>query len=258
MRRGVSVEFADHRQYQPGDDFRYIDWNILGRLDRLFVKMFVEEEDLTVYLLIDSSRSMSFGSPPKLEYSLKTAAALGYVGLVNLDRVGVVAFSSDRTASLAPHRGRAHVRALFDFLERLEPSGSTTISGALREFARSVATPGLAIVLSDLLDPAGYTEGLLALRSRGFHVVVIHVLSEEELSPTLAGEFEFIDSETGAKAHVTVDAETLEAYSANLARMLDDAERFCLSREIDYVRCATTVPFEELVLQYLEQGGVIR
>lgn len=258
MRRGVSVEFADHRQYHPGDDFRYIDWNILGRLDRLFVKMFVEEEDLTVYLLIDSSKSMSFGVVPKLEYALKTAAALGYIGLVNLDRVGASAFSSDGTATLAPHRGRSHVHLLFHFLEKLKASGSTVITGALREIAHSVAMPGLAIVLSDLLDPAGYREGLAALKSRGFEVVVIHVLSDAELSPPLPGEFRFFDSETGENVEVTVDGSTLKAYSSNLTQILEEAEQFCLAHEIDYVRCATTVPFEELVLQYLKHGGIIR
>lgn len=258
MRRGVSVEFADHRQYYPGDDFRYIDWNILGRLDRLFVKMFVEEEDLTVHLLIDSSKSMSFGDASKFEYALKTAAAVGYIGLVNLDRVGVTAFSSEGSTTLAPHRGRAHIHLLFGFLERLKPSGATTITSALREIAHSTTTPGLAILFSDLLDPRGYKDGLLALRFRGFEVVVIHILSDEELSPPLAGEFRFFDSETGENLDVTVDRYMLKAYSSNLAQMLEEAEQFCLAHEIDYVRCASRVPFEELVLQYLKHGGVIR
>lgn len=258
MRRGVSVEFADHRQYHPGDDFRYIDWNILGRLDRLFVKMFVEEEDLTVHLLIDSSKSMSFGATPKFEHALRTAAALGYIGLVNLDRVGATAFSSERRSTLSPHRGRAHVHLLFSFLEKLKPSGATALTSALRDLAHSGATPGLAILFSDLLDPLGYQDGLLALRSRGFEVVVIHILSDEELSPSLAGEFRFFDSETGANLDVTIDQDTLKVYLANLERMLEEAEQFCLAHEIDYVRSSSTVPFEELVLHYLRHGGVIR
>jgi uncharacterized protein (DUF58 family) len=257
-RRGTSVDFADYRTYQAGDDFRTIDWNVFGRLDRLFVKLFAEEEDLSVHILLDASRSMAFGTPRKIDYARRLAAALGYIGLASLDRVGAVSFASRPGAALAPRRGRTQVFHLFEHLGRIAPVGRTDISRALEEYARRAASPGLAVVISDLLDgsaPAAYRRGLLALRFRGFDVVLVQVLDRDEIAPGDEGLVRFADMETGRTLNVAVDAKLRAAYHRKAAGFFAGVEEFCLDNRIEYLRTSTVVPFEDVVLKYLRQGA---
>jgi uncharacterized protein (DUF58 family) len=165
-KKGVSPDFADYRSYQPGDDFRMIDWNIFGRLDRLFVKLYTEEEDLSVHVLLDASLSMTYGDPRKIDYARRVAAALAYIAICSLDRVGITTFAAGLGGALAPHRGRTQLLHLFDYISRIAPQGGTRVSQSLEDYALRTARPGLAIVISDLLDPEGYTRGLLALLYR--------------------------------------------------------------------------------------------
>jgi uncharacterized protein (DUF58 family) len=256
VRRGTSLDFADFRTYQPGDDFRTIDWGIFGRLGRLFVRLYAEEEDLTVHLLLDTSASMSYGSPPKIDYTRRLAAALGYVGIGSLDRVGVTTFAGGLGGALAPRRGRAQLFHLLEYMSRLRPAGGTDIARSLEDYARRSRNPGLAIVLTDLLDaPDGYRRGLQALLFHDFEVVLVHVLDREEIAPGEQGALRMTDMETSRSLSLSVDQSLLAAYRAKVTGFFGDVEAFCLKNRVEYLRTATIVAFEDVVLRYLRQGA---
>jgi len=255
-RRGHSVEFADYRAYGHGDDLRYVDWNIYGRLDRLHVKLFVDEEDLCLHLLVDGSASMDFGTPRKLEYAVRVAGALGFVGLVSHERVGVGILRERAVEGWPPARGRNQVVALLDFLSDVDAGGPTRLNEALGEYALRAREPGLAVVVSDLLDPHGFEAGVRALLERRFDVHVIHVLDPGELNPELGGDLRLHDAETGETRDVTVDGEALRGYRERLARFLERVEAFCRSHEVGYHRVSTETPVEEFVVAQL-RGRVV-
>jgi uncharacterized protein (DUF58 family) len=252
QRKGMSVEFSDYRQYGVGDDLRYVDWNIYGRLDRLYLKLFVDEEDLCLHLLLDGSGSMNFGEPPKLRYAARLAAALGFVGLVNLERVGVAVVRDRMAEGWTPTRGRGQFLSLLDFAGRLRAAGPTELSEGLAAYALRSREAGVAVLISDLLDPAGYERGLKALLERRFDVHVIHVLAPEEVDPTLAGDLRLTDAETGEVRDLTMDGEALGDYRQRLGDFLARAEGFCRSNEIAYHRVTTDTPVEEMVLRQLK------
>jgi uncharacterized protein (DUF58 family) len=254
---GRGVEFADYRSYQVGDDFRYVDWNIYSRLDRLFVKLFSEEEDINVHLFIDASRSMSWGQPSKLDYAVRVAAALGYIGLANLDRVGAVAFTDRPVRVLAPRRGRAGTLTLFRFLGEIVPEGRSNLAVTLKEYSLRTRRRGVLIVISDLMFPQGITDGLRLARFHRFEPFLIHLLADEELTPILEGDLRLVDAETGAAVEVTADATTAEAYGRARDRYFTEVEQMCLRLQVEYLRAATSIPFDDLVLRYLRQGGLI-
>jgi uncharacterized protein (DUF58 family) len=256
-RRGTSLDFADYRAYQPGDDFRTIDWTIFGRLDRLFVRLYAEEEDLTVHVLLDASASMSGGSPRKIDYARRLAAALGCVGIGSLDRVGVTTFAAGLGGALAPRRGRTQLFHLLEYLGNVRTGGRTDISRSLEDYALRSRNPGLAIVITDLLDESreGYRRGLLALLFRKFEVVLVHVLDADEISPHEEGALRLKDVETGQTLAIAVDGPLRAAYRRRVAGFFAEVEGFCLKHRIEYLRTATIVPFDAVVLKYLRQGA---
>ena len=268
-RRGQSVEFADFRPYAMGDDFRRIDWNAYARLERFFIKLFVSEEDLTVHLLVDVSRSMDWGTPNKLDYALRAAGALGYIALVGLDRVTVTALGHPEPANgagqLAPLRGKRQALTLFDFLQHLRPPGESSkaapaqaaLGPRLRAYAGAIARPGPLLLLSDLMDD-GWAEGLRALGSRGFEVSVLHVLSPDEVDPGLEGDLKLRDVESGAEVEITADYDLLQRYRVGLAAWRQDLRQFCSARGMHYVPIETSLPFDDLLFALLRQRGVIR
>ena len=252
QRKGMSVEFSDYRQYGVGDDLRYVDWNIYGRLDRLYLKLFVDEEDLCLHLLLDGSNSMSFGEPSKLRYAARLAAALGFVGLVNLERVGVAVVRDRMAEGWSPTRGRGQFLSLLDFAGRLRAGGPTGLSEGLAAYALRSREAGVAVLISDLLDPAGYERGLKALLERRFDVHVIHVLAPEEVDPILAGDLRLTDAETGEVRDLTMDGEAMGDYRQRLGEFLARAESFCRAHEITYHRVTTDTPVEQMVLRQLK------
>src|SRR3954471_4116923 len=157
-RKGQSVEFADYRNYVVGDDLRFLDWNLYARLDKLFLRLFLEEEDLHFYLLIDNSLSMGFGSPTKLHYAKQVAAALGFIGLVNMDRVVIEAFNDRLTQRMPALRGRRSLWRMLDYLAKIEPAGPSDLRQALRAFSMQCSGKGIVVLLSDLMDKGGYEE----------------------------------------------------------------------------------------------------
>src|SRR4051812_14675239 len=157
MQLGGGIEFADHREYTPGDDFRYLDWNVYARHDELLLKRFQEEEDLHVYLLLDASRSMSYGTPPKFDYARQVAAALAYIALADLDRVAIVAFGGEILADFPLTRGKARILSLLKFLEGLPPDGSVTdLARVATGFVHRTPRRGLVLIVSDLYDPSRF------------------------------------------------------------------------------------------------------
>jgi uncharacterized protein (DUF58 family) len=253
-KRGASVEFADYRNYTPGDDLRRVDWNTYARLERLFLKLFHEEEDLNVYLLLDSSRSMGFGSPTKLEYGQKVAAALGYVGLTEEDRVGATIFGERLRTILSPVRGRGQIFPFFRFLQGAQAEGVTGFEASLKEYALRTRRPGVAIVISDFLGP-DVEAGLKALLYRKFELTLIHVLDPSELNPELVGDLKLVDAETGETREITVTPGLLREYQRTLEAFCGGLQAFARRYGVDYIRASTATPFEDLVLQTMRRSG---
>ena len=257
VKRGTSIEFADYREYALGDDLRYVDWNTYGRLDKMFLKLFVEEEDLYLALLLDSSASMSFGSPKKMEYAVKVAAALGYISLTNYDRVSIQTYSESLGKPLPPQRGRGGVPPLFNYLENVKADGKTGFAASLRRYASTSRNKGVAIVISDFFDP-NWQEGVKSLLARGNQVALIQTLADDEIKPTLLGDLRIIDSETGDAKEMSVNPQLLARYEQTFNAFCAEIESFSNRYGIDYLRTSTSLPFEELILKYLRQQGLLR
>ncbi len=255
---GSGLEFADHRNYTPGDDMRNIDWKVYGRTNKLFLKLFEEEEDLYIYFLIDNSKSMTLGHKPhKWSYAKQVAAALGYIGLSNLDRVSVIPFSSKLDGRMAPTRGKAQIFKIFDFLSSVEPGTQTSMEDAFKTFVAQNKRRGIACVISDFYDPSGFEEGLNYLRYHKFDPIVIHLFDERELDPSIQGELELVDCETGAVREVTVTAGMLKRYRQVWEKFSHEIETYCTKRDILYFRVPTQIPFDELVLRVFRAGGFL-
>lgn len=270
--RGQSVEFADHRNYVPGDDFRYLDWNLYGRLERLFLKLYEEERELPVRIFLDASESMSFGEPRKFDFARQVAAAVGYVALCGFDRVSVIPFpalsteptpdNSSRITELAARgalravRGKKSTMAFFQNLAALTAGGSANLNEALRRGALEARQAGLALVLSDFLDPAGYEEGLTALVGRGFQVDVVQILAPEELSPMTFGDLRLVDSETGGNQEVTFGRYRLKGYQQTVQNFIQRLREFSQARGINFFTASSQTPLEELLLRQLRRAEV--
>jgi len=255
-RQGRSVEFADFRPYAAGDDLRQVDWNAYARLDRFFLKLFVEEEDATVHLLVDTSRSMAWGEPPKLDFARRVAAAVGYVALARLEWLSVAAFDATLAAPSRPARGRGAVGRLVGRLEALEAGGRTDLAGAMARYVASIRRPGPMLVLSDLYD-AGWREALRGAVGAGYDLTVVHVLSPEEVMPELEGDLRLVDDETGEAVEVSAEGDTLDRYRAALAAWQRQIGAWCRARGVPYVPVTTDVGIEAFVVGGLRRGGVL-
>ena len=268
-KRGTSVEFADYRDYARGDDLRRVDWNIYARLERPFVKLFEEEEDLAVHILLDGSASMDWGGESnKWVYARRLAAALGYIALVSGDRLTVanIQYPIPNTQSPIPNpqsqfgpvRGRGHTMRLFEWLGELEAEGTTDLNGSLRAYAVTGGRPGLVVLVSDLFSPSGYFEGLTALAARGHDVAVLHLLSPDEVEPPLGGDLRLLDVETGDPQEVTIDGGMRALYRRRLAAWREEIRATCRARDVHYVPVETDTPFDRVVLYDMRRGGVVR
>jgi uncharacterized protein (DUF58 family) len=257
-RRGSSVEFAEHRNYTYGDDLRHIDWNVYGRLDKLFLKLFLEEEDLHVYTLLDTSLSMDFGNPTKLRYGKQVAAALSFIGLVNHDRVLVDTFSARLDQGLHGIRGRSQMWRVVQYLDALQATGQSNLTAAAREFAIRHAGKGVVVVISDFLDKHGYQDALRYLLARNMDIFVIHILSQEEVEPELVGDLRLVDCEDDETAEITISAPLLKRYKDNLNAFVGGLKEWCTQRGITYIFTNNQFPFDKLVLNYLRQRGLVK
>lgn len=268
-KRGESVEFADHRPYATGDDLRHIDWNIFARLDQLFMKMFLEEEDLSLHIVIDASASGDCGEPNKFYYMQQTAMALAYIGLVNLNRVAVTAIGTRDTA-IAPQgdhgiagtirdlRGRRRIQDVARFLCSLTPDGTTDFGKAAKRIAMSRRGKGIMVVMSDFFMKEGYETGLRLLSGRGYDLFALQILAPQEVNPDVAGDLRLIDIEDLDHAEVTVSSPLLKKYKQNLSAYCEDLRTFCARREITALTVQTDTPVDTLLLDYMRKRGVLR
>jgi uncharacterized protein (DUF58 family) len=278
--RGQSVEFADHRNYVPGDDFRYLDWNLYGRLDRLFLKLYEEERELPVRIFLDASESMTFGEPRKFDCARQVAAAIGYVALCGFDRVSVNVFPSGERGtrnaeqttaapsaigyrqstianSLSRVRGKKSSLQFLQNLSRLHAGGTANFNESVRRGALEARQAGLAVVLSDFLDPAGYEAGLTTLIGRGFQVNVVQILAPEELEPTTFGDLRLVDAETGDEREVTFGKFRLKHYQQTVQNFCGRLREYCQTRGMNYFLAASNTDLSELLLKQLRQAEVI-
>ncbi|HQU45481.1 MAG TPA: DUF58 domain-containing protein [Pirellulales bacterium] len=259
MQMGGGVEFADHREYTPGDDLRYLDWNVYARHDELLLKRFQEEEDLHVYLFVDCSRSMNFGSPNKFDFARKVAAALAYIALADLDRVAVIAFSDEIVADFPLARGKARILSLLKFLESLEPQGTLTdLARVATGFVHRTQRRGLAVVVSDFYDPGGFERGLDILRHRHYEPHVVQIYARGEAEPSVLGDIELYDVETSSSRKVTVTERNLRQYRAIFERFQQSLLRYCRNYGLGCTRTSTETPFDELILKMMRAAGEIR
>src|SRR5687767_3787762 len=259
--RGQSVEFADYRTYVAGDDFRYLDWNLYGRLERLFVKLYEEERELPVRIFLDASESMTFGQPRKFDFARQVAASVGYVALCGFDRVSVIPFpdrpeQSVVRGALRSVRGRKTALEFFRNITQLTAGDGANLNETLRRGALEARQAGVAVVLSDFLDPAGYEKGVEALVGRGFHVNAVQILSPEELNPSTYGDLKLIDAETGLIQEVTFGKYRLKSYQQTVQNFCQRLREFCQSRGVRFFMASSATPLEELLLKQLREAEV--
>jgi uncharacterized protein (DUF58 family) len=257
VKRGQSVEFADYRDYTLGDDLRQLDWNVYARLEKLFVKLFVEEEDVTITILLDTSASMATGRPEKLVFAKRAAAALGYIGLASEDRVAVSALGGRASRRQTPLRGSGRVFRLLSNLSAIQPApGPTDLVAAARHAAAQLHGRGVVILMSDLLDPAAdrVIRELAATRSE---LIVLHILSPDELDPQLEGDLRLVDTETGNGVDITADLATLDAYRSRLAAWKESFADLAARRRASYVDLSSDVPLNDLIFAELRRRRVL-
>ena len=277
--RGQSVEFADYRTYVHGDDFRYLDWNLYGRLERLFLKLYEEERELPVRIFLDASESMTFGEPRKFDFARQVAAAIGYVALCGFDRVSVIPFpnADGRTqnagagsgqsaihnpqlaveGALRSVRGKKSAMQFFQNLTALTAGGPANLNEALRRGALEARVAGVAVVLSDFLDPAGYETGLGALVARGFQVDLVQILAPDELAPTAYGDLRLVDSESGGMQEVTFGRFRMKSYQQTVQNFVQRLREFCTTRGMNFFMASSDTDLGELLLKRLRQAEVL-
>ena len=264
LNRGTGMEFADYRAYEPGDDLRYVDWNIYARLGRLFIKLHHTDEDLPLALLLDSSRSMEFGTPTKLTCAKQIAAALGYIALAHADSVAVYTCTERLSVTLPPTSGKSQFSRLTKTITAIAADGRTRLTECLKQLPMYQRSPGMVVILSDFLDPDSYTTGFKSLLGRGFLITALHLVSEEEIDPqthmenaATGGDWLVEDAETGETRAITINAGILTQYQAQQQTFCADLQRFCIDQGIGYAQLKNNTPIEPFVLQELHKIGLI-
>ncbi|MHB8970420.1 MAG: DUF58 domain-containing protein [Pirellulaceae bacterium] len=257
-RKGQSVEFADFRSYVPGDDLRFMDWNLYARLDKLFLKLFLEEEDLHFFALIDASTSMDFGNPTKLHYAKQLAAALGFIGLIRADRIKVEALSGSRREAGPVLRGRRSLWRLLEYLDGIAPGLNVPLSESIKSFCLRSSGKGILVLLTDLLDKTGYEQAFRILLAQQMDVYVMHIMSPTELHPDIQGDLRLVDSEDEDVAEVTVSRPLLDRYQKTLTTFITGARDYCNRHGIAYMLVNTEIPVTDVVTKYLRQRGLVR
>ena len=257
-RKGQSVEFADFRNYVPGDDLRFVDWNLYARLDKLFLKMFLEEEDLHFYALIDNSLSMEFGEPTKLEYAKRLAAALGFIGLCRADRIKIESLSQSLRSPGPILRGRHSLSRMMEYLENVQPAPSVSLEDGIKRFCLRNTGKGIFVLISDLLDKQGYETAFRYLLAQQMDLYIIHLFTPEEMSPDVQGDLRLIDCEDGDLAEITVSQPLLDCYKQTVASFVDRTREFCTRRGMSYLFTNTEAPIDQLIARYLRQRGMVQ
>jgi uncharacterized protein (DUF58 family) len=252
-KKGVSIDFDDYREYSEGDDLRHLDWNVLARLEHPVVKTYRDEEDLAVHVLLDASASMSFGEPNKLEYAKRLACAFGYVALAGGDAVYPRAIGVKQHPHAAL-RGRSSYPRLAMWANELQPEGTQALAHDLKAFAKTGARPGLAIVLTDAMDPE-VTSGVRILAGRGHEVCVVQTLSDVELRPDLEGDLRLLDVESSAAVEITANSITFKAYIDNLTNHNQRLAEECRRMGGRHTLVEVGTPLDRVVKETLKKEG---
>ena len=257
VKRGQSVEFTDYRDYALGDDLRSLDWNVYARLEKLFIKLFVEEEDVTVHILLDASASMDGGTPDKLVFGKRAAAAMAYIGLASYDRVNIAVLQGRTARRFPPVRGTGRVFQVLSDLSGVKPHpGPTDLAAATRHYAAQITQRGPLLLISDLFDPQ-IERAISELAGTRCDVAVLQTLSTDELDPPIEGDIRLVDRETGEGVDITADLGVLDEYRARLAAWQDHLETVCRKRGVAYLPLATTLPLADLVYAELRRRRVV-
>jgi uncharacterized protein (DUF58 family) len=257
MQLGSGIEFSDHREYATGDDLRYLDWNVYARHGDLLLKRFQEEQDLHVYLMVDCSRSMGFGDPPKFDLARQLTAALAYIALADLDRIAVVAYANDIISEFPVTRGKARILALMKYLESLSTVGTdTNLSKAVQGLLHRGTRNGLVVVLSDLFDQNGFARGFDQLRSRRFEAHVLQLHDPKEADPKLLGDAELEDVENGSIRMVTINERMLRRYKQLFTDHQTSVRDYCRRYGLSCTQSPSIVPFDELVMTMMRSAAI--
>ncbi len=261
-KRGSSVEFADYRNYTPGDDLRRLDWRIYARLERPFIKLFEEEEDQSIYILLDASASMNWPEQDKTlnkwDFGRKLTAALSYIALTGGDRVTVSHLSQSDHHTWGPYRGRAYIHQLLTHITDLNAAGPTNLNTALHHVAAARHRPGQLFLISDFFSPPGYERGLAALAGTGYEITILHLLSPDETDPGLKGDLRLHDIETGLAQDISITPALRRLYQQRFETWRSAIERYCFSHDMNYATLNTAMSFDSVILGYLQQRGVVK
>ena len=254
---GGGIEFADHREYTPGDDLRYLDWNIYARYGDVLLKRFQEEEDLHIYFLLDASHSMHGDAGEKFDYARRVVAALAYIALADLDRISIWAYADDVKDVLPLTRGKERILSVLRFLDNLQIAGSSTqLTSVARSLVHRAQRSGLVVIVSDFYDQQGFRQGVDMLRHRRFEPHLIQLHTTDEANPTCLGDIELLEAETGDRRKITVTERKLRQYRQLFNEFLESIDAYCRMYSLSYTRTTTAVPFDDLILRMMREAGV--
>lgn len=257
---GSGIEFADHRDYSPGDDLRHLDWKIFGRSERMLLRQYEEEEDLSVYFLLDRSPSMAMapaGEASLFDRALQITAALAWISLANLDRVALVPMADGKARPDRPVRGRAQFYRLLRTLSGLRPTGKTSIHASIRDFVRAKPRRGLVVIISDLYDPDGLGDGLRDLAARGFEPMVLQLADERLFKPSQLGDLVLVDVETGQTHEVFLTPDLIATYREVFEEFAGKVETAAREVGAKALRVDVGLPFDEVVMKVFRVGGFL-
>ena len=257
IKKGASIEFKDFREYSPGDDPRSVDWMAYARLGEIFVKLFRQEEELDLWVLLDRSGSMDFGQPNKLDHARRIAAALAYIGMSNMDSASVLPFDAQLRPGLERMRGKGGVLRLLRFLDDLTLGGPTDFEKTAQMFMARVRRPGIVVVVSDFYGLQNARAGLDRLRFMKHQMHVVQVVSPWERDPPLRGELRLVDSETGATQNLTITDSLLRRYKAAFEAFAADLRKYSFGYSIGFDQAHTDIPFDQFVRRVLQHGRLL-
>lgn len=256
--QGSSIEFADYRTYSPGDDYRQIDWNAYARHEKLFLKTFLDEQELHISIYLDCSKSMKFGTPSKFFKGIQVAAALGYLSLFNFDRVSVYGFDNSILSHLPLLMGKNKVYQLFDFLNNLETGNEGSINESLSSGKATYGRPGISIIISDYLFADGYEKGINFIQAANQEIILIHLLSEDEQMPNLEGDIRLVDSERNSKVELTVTPRILSEYQEALKDFKIGISNYAFKRGMSYLQVNSEMEIEQIIFNIFKKSGLLR